>query len=970
MIKKVICKIVFINFIFSQGAWMVSNRTHPELEWETIKTQNFNVHFHNGLYDIALKGANIAEKIRGTLMEQVGLDSLQKLDIVFTTEDEISNGFATPANYTVIWLDVNEMAIWTEGKKWLNIVLAHELQHLVYFNVTKTWLPTPMSQLYSGVPGWVVEGMAEYFTEDWRPARFDISHKYHVLKNSVDKIKDPHNDGFSKILYFADRFGDETLVNILNHRDTLKLFNFSNAFKKYTGITLKQFEEDWRRTMNTYFFGMRSQKEAYTDLGQVYSLPMRYVNGFDRINGDTTKIVLVGRKNDKQRDLSLFLATRDTSKESELQKKRLKKKNNNNFQKIKPIWKFKELDYGRISDYLKVSPDGKYIAYAKYGYGKNQSLGWDVHLVDIESYAKKRLTKSMRASNPCWSPDSKSLAFVSHKNSTANLFTMSLSDTKSIVRITNYSGDVQIVTPAWSPDGGKVAYSISKEDGNMDLVVFDLDRKEPIRITTAKQVDYRPVWHSNSEKITYTSHSNMTPNFHTVNINTKKITQNTNIGDAVWTVGWNYEGTAISGLTLGDVDSARVVDIDPNRVAKNNQVYLNPSFSKWKNKKPDLVIPGLDSIPDIVDSIPSQKYIATENIKHLGTILLPDITGLFYNGAFSDVTGRNIITSAIFSNWQDVYGTLSYLNATGRPIGGFWGFNYYKDIFFEERIYNQDNDYLFEIYNGIELFGSRNHNFGKFLSSNHNVRYAMKFFNRKVVVEPDSLDVFSNAIPESGKEGSISLIYTFTNKRPNINNMYVPRNGYGIQLEGNLIDKNIWGDFSYKHYNIDAYINKGLGPATLYLRGRYEKISGQPPAQETAGLVDIPTNYYAGQFVLGKEHMSPRGWEGANLGDRAFMGTAEIRSPLIDLSLFEILKIVKAGKLSFAYISDFGRVWGSQNSDWVATAGVEGRLALIFGNMPVVIYSMGIAQTFDQWSENPNAEGIGPYVRLALVNPF
>ena len=116
--------------------------------------------------------------------------------------------------------------------------------------------------------------------------------------------------------------------------------------------------------------------------------------------------------------------------------------------------------------------------------------------------------------------------------------------------------------------------------------------------------------------------------------------------------------------------------------------------------------------------------------------------------------------------------------------------------------------------------------------------------------------------------------------------------------------------------------------------------------------------------------MSPRGWDGANLGDRAFMGTAEIRSPLIDLSLFEILKIVKAGKLSFAYISDFGRVWGSQNSDWVATAGVEGRLALIFGNMPVVIYSMGIAQTFDQWSENPNAEGIGPYIRLALVNPF
>ena len=82
----------------------------------------------------------------------------------------------------------------------------------------------------------------------------------------------------------------------------------------------------------------------------------------------------------------------------------------------------------------------------------------------------------------------------------------------------------------------------------------------------------------------------------------KKITQNTNIGDAVWTIGWNYERSAISGLTLGDVDSARVVYIDPNRVAKENQVYLNPYFSKWKNKKPDHAIPDLDSIPDIIIS--------------------------------------------------------------------------------------------------------------------------------------------------------------------------------------------------------------------------------------------------------------------------------------------------------------------------------------------------------------------------------
>ena len=169
--------IITLNFCFSQGAWMLSNRTHPELEWATIKTKNFNIHYHDDIYDIALKGANIAEKVRPILMKQVGLDSLIRLDIVFTSEDEIMNGFAVPANYTVIWVDQNDVAVWNEGEKWLRTVLAHELQHLIYFNVIKSWLPFPMNQLYGGAPAWVVEGLAEYFTEQWRPLRFDISHK-------------------------------------------------------------------------------------------------------------------------------------------------------------------------------------------------------------------------------------------------------------------------------------------------------------------------------------------------------------------------------------------------------------------------------------------------------------------------------------------------------------------------------------------------------------------------------------------------------------------------------------------------------------------------------------------------------------------------------------------------------------------------------------------------------------------------
>ena len=401
---------------------------------------------------------------------------------------------------------------------------------------------------------------------------------------------------------------------------------------------------------------------------------------------------MVGRKNDKQKDLSLVLAIRDTSKEKEILYKRLKKKKNKQQKKVKPIWKLKELDYGRIGRYVKVSPDGNKIVYSKYGYGENQSLTWDVHLIDIDSKDNTRLTHTRRANNACWSPDSKKIAFVAHKNSTSNIFSLSLDNPKLIKRITNYSGDVQIVTPAWSPDGEKIAYALSKEDGNMDIVVFDLNRKEPIRVTNQKWLDYRPVWHPAGDKITYTSHSNMTPNFHTVNINTKEIIQNTNIGGAVNTVAWNYNRSAITGLTLGDVDSARIVDVDPGRIAESKDIVMNPRYSTWRDKRPDHVIPDLDSISDVYDTLKSYKYSSINNIKHLGTIIFPDVTGLFYNGAYTDVTGRNIFNSFIFSDWEKVYGGFGYLSATGRPIGGFWGFNYYKDIFFNERIYNQNYD--------------------------------------------------------------------------------------------------------------------------------------------------------------------------------------------------------------------------------------------------------------------------------------
>ena len=245
-------KILIFLLLLTQGfsqTWSWTGRTHGELVWSTIETKNYRIHYHQGIENIAEEGASIAEQVRPILLKQMDLEDIPIIDIIFTTEDEIMNGFAQWTYNTFIWVDQNDAAIWLENEKWLYQVLSHELQHIVFFHRIKTWLPEPWSFLLSQIPGWVVEGLAEYETEHWRPYRADISHKFHVLKNKMDEM-DPHHDGYSKLLYWSDRFGDSTIVKTLSERNGVGLFNFGEAFKKSTGISVDQFDEDWRRHMN------------------------------------------------------------------------------------------------------------------------------------------------------------------------------------------------------------------------------------------------------------------------------------------------------------------------------------------------------------------------------------------------------------------------------------------------------------------------------------------------------------------------------------------------------------------------------------------------------------------------------------------------------------------------------------------------------------------------------------------------
>lgn len=984
-------KFFFIIYLFiysnlqGTGAWMMSGRSHPELKWRTLETKNFDIHYHEDIQDIALKGASIAEQIRPTLMKQMGLNTLQRLDIVFTTEDEILNGFAMQSNNTIIWVDQNDAALWAGDEKWLRSVLAHEMQHLIFFNTVKTWLPEPMSTLVSGVPGWFVEGIAEYYTERWRPFRFDISHKGHVIRNTVHKIEDPHNDGFSKCLYMAERFGDSTITEILNYRNKVGLLDFKASFKKYTGIELKQFNEDWRRHMNTFYYGQRAQKERIEDIGEVHKLPLKRVLNFDYFP-DSLRIAMIGFLSKGQRDLSLVIATRDTAKERKEWERRRKKagKKEESPKKVKPIWQLKELDYGifgEITMNLDVSPDGQSIVYTKYRYGEKQSLVFDIMKLDVESNKKTFLTSSMRSNYPVFSPDNKKILFIAHNNSTTQLYIMD-QDGSNSKQISENIGDVQILTPVWSPDGESVAYAQSDTDGFMDIHIMDLESSEIKQITKSSESDFWPIWHPRGDKISYTGMYGYTPNLYTYNIISGETIQNTDVGDAVIGGKWNNRTSTITAFTLNTVDSSRIVEISPSRIAKKTSLIINPAYSSWRTKRPDNSLNSI--VPNKKVNVKNDKpYKFYKNISHLGTFILPDLESFFYNSAFTDGLGRHIFGVAYATDYDSINATMfQYINNTGFPFGGFFGLNYYNDFYFQFQFYNRDYMPLIETFDGISFWGEFPYNFGNSLTTNHSFGYMLFLMKRTPYFQEENLDIFKQ--PQGGEEAKVSLSYTFKSKRSHSRNLISPNQGYGFKIKSDITNKSIWGDFDYTKTELDLYTNQKLGFFSLFARGRFELMSGDPPLQDSLGLVDIPNFYLAGEYTPGREYMNPRGWSGARFGNRAAMGTLELRLPGASFSVIEILKIFKLGRPTIALISDFGNAWkqGQKKDSIVITTGVEIRFSFSLGDLSVLIFTYGWAQSPESWgidlnkfSQNINSKenssiGPVPYLQLTLINPF
>jgi TolB protein len=163
----------------------------------------------------------------------------------------------------------------------------------------------------------------------------------------------------------------------------------------------------------------------------------------------------------------------------------------------------------RIADFVYEKLTGERGVFStRIAYVVKRGNRYELQIADADGVgAETALASFEPIISPAWSPDGRRLAYVSFENKKPVVYVHSLADGKRHVAA-NFKGSNS--APAWSPDGTKLAVSLSREGGSQ-IFLINPDGSGLRRLTSSSAIDTEPRYSPDGRWIYFTSDRGGTP---------------------------------------------------------------------------------------------------------------------------------------------------------------------------------------------------------------------------------------------------------------------------------------------------------------------------------------------------------------------------------------------------------------------------------------------------------------------------
>tara|TARA_R110002049_G_scaffold15822_1_gene64131 strand:- start:21038 stop:22327 length:1290 start_codon:yes stop_codon:yes gene_type:complete len=152
------------------------------------------------------------------------------------------------------------------------------------------------------------------------------------------------------------------------------------------------------------------------------------------------------------------------------------------------------------------------IAYISEAGGKSGKT-YQLQIADADGYNPRTVfSSSKQLLSPAWSPDGRRLAYVSFENERTEIFVQDISTGKR----TKISSEPGINSaPAWSPDGTSIALTLSS-GGSPDVYILDVESRKLRKLTDHYGIDTEPAWSPDGRFVYFTSNRSGAPQIYRV----------------------------------------------------------------------------------------------------------------------------------------------------------------------------------------------------------------------------------------------------------------------------------------------------------------------------------------------------------------------------------------------------------------------------------------------------------------------